>query len=107
MFSAMLFVEEYEVEPSKLPAMLEILEEAREVIKELDLPCLKNWVTYQCKEEPKIIREVWVLEEHANVQQLDDAFIAHPRGKIIPPRFMALLIENSYANKNYDELISL
>ena len=103
----MLFIEEYDVEPSKLPAMLKLLEEAKEVIKELDLPYLKNWVTYQCKEEPMKIREVWVMEEQANVEQLDEAFMGNPKGKTIPPRFMALLIEGSYANKRYEEIISL
>lgn len=103
----MLLVEEYKVEPSKLPKMLEILMEAKEVIKELNLPYLKHWVTYQCKEDPKIIREVWVMEENANTQKLDDDFMAHPKGKTIPPRFMALIIENSYANKTYDEIITL
>ena len=103
----MLLVEEYEVEPSNVPEMQKVLAEQREVVTDLNLPFLKGWAIYQCKEEPKNFIEVWTLDENANVQELDDAFMAHPKGKTVAPRFLALLVEDSYRNKQYSEVISI
>ena len=69
----MWLVEEYEVELSNISEMHKVLAEQIEVVKDLNLSFLKDWATYQLKEEPKHFIEIWTLKKDAVVQQLDDA----------------------------------
>ncbi len=103
----MLLVEEYEVELSNVPEMHKVLADQQKVVKDINLPFLKGWATYQSKEDPKRFIEVWTMDKDAVTQELDDAFMVYLFGKEVAPRFMALLVKDSYKNTQYGEIISI
>ena len=101
----MLFIEEYEIEPEKVPEMLKLLKTTVEVLGELKLPFLRGWTTYQSREDPSKMIGVWKLDTDSS-EPLGEAYLGHPKGKEVPEKFMALIKPDSYVAKHYDERIS-
>jgi len=83
-----------------------VLEDQKQVIKEINLSFLKDWKTYQCREDPNKFIEVWTMDKNSSLKELDEAFMAHPLGEKVAPRFMALIGKDSYRNLHYDKIIS-
>ena len=57
--------------------MHKVLADQQKVVKDINLPFLKGWATYQSKEDPKRFIEVWTMDKDAVTQELDDAFMPH------------------------------
>jgi hypothetical protein len=100
-------VEEYDVHPNKIESLMELLAEAKEILKEMKLPYLKGWGVYQSKYKMGRFVESWELEEQANVDQLINELMTHPKFSTVPPRFFELVIEGSHTLMFYEKALSL
>ena len=54
----MLLIEFYQVETSNIPYVIKVLEDQKQAVKEINLSFLKDWATYQCREDPNKFIEV-------------------------------------------------
>ena len=86
---------------------MELLTEFKEILKEMKLPYVKGWSAYQSKYKLGRFVESFELEEQANVDQLINEFMSHPKLSKIPPKFWEFVIEGSHTITFYEKALSL
>jgi hypothetical protein len=103
----MLYIEKYEIDPSKQDEVLGMLTDSKEVLQSLDLPFLKDWKVYQSKEDPTKILGGVVCEDMGDIDRLMEVYMKHPKAASVIERFQSLVVEGSLVTKWFDEIISL
>ena len=103
----MLLIEAYEVDPSKMSELMKMYDLSKEILKDLNLPFVKDWKVYQSQGDPSKIQSLVVFSEGGNYDLLMEAYLKHPKAGLVIERFQSLAVEGSITTSNHTELISL
>jgi hypothetical protein len=103
----MLFVEEFTVDTANLGKMMDYIEEALKVIKDLEAPYLKSVKVYHSNEAPELFHVCYDIEKRENVAAMSKEFKNHPVGMTLLPRFYSLIVENSHHERYFDLVNSI
>ena len=103
----MIYEEEYKVQITKQAEFQKLVEDFGKMVKELKLPFLKDWYVAQNKYVPGHVREVWVLEEQANVDKMWELAMGHPEFMKYPPKFFEIMVDGSYESSFWAKIATI
>lgn len=101
-----IFEEEYYVQAKKSKEFLKILEEFEKAVKDAEIPFLKDWYFLSKKYEVGHVRNVWILEEQANVDVLWEIF-PPPELDYLVTRIWDCMIEGTYRYSFWNKVASM
>jgi len=103
----LLYEETYRVQAAKIPEYQELLKEFKIMLSDLDIPILKDWYVLQNKYIPGDIRNVWILEDQSNVEEMWDICFTHQKWMDLVPKIFNTMIDGSYNYSFWAKAISL
>ena len=98
----MIYIEEYEVDPSDMEELIKIYTESKKIFNELKLPYIKNYTVYHSTENPGKIRGVVIYNEGGNTEQLTEDYMSHPKASWVIENIMKII--KPVNNETYKEL---
>ena len=75
----MIYIEEYEFDPSDKEELIKIYTESKKIFDELNLPYIKNYTVYESTENPGKIRGVVIYNEGGSTDKLYEDYMGHPK----------------------------
>ena len=101
------YEERYKVKNNKINEYNELLLEFKEMLKEIDIPHLIDWYVEQDKYIPGDIRNVWILEEQADVDKMWDITFSNEKWSSLVARIFETMVDGSYTYGFWTKIISL
>ena len=83
----MIYIEEYEVDPSDKEELMTMYRDSKKIFDELKLPFIKNYTVYESKENPNKLRGIVIFNEGGSTEKLYEHFMAHPNVGPVLERF--------------------
>ena len=99
-----IYEEEYLVEARHSKKFLELIEKFEKMVKTNNVPFLKDWYFLSKKYEIGKVRNVWVLEEQANVDVLWDEYPSELSNLV--PQIWECVVEGSYKSSFWNIVAS-
>ena len=103
----LIYEEKYRVKASRIPEYQELLKEFKIMLERRRVPVLKDWYVLQNKYVPGDIRNVWVLEEQADVEQMWEICFSHQEWMDLVPKIFETMVDGSYNYSFWTKAISL
>ena len=100
----LIYEEEYVVEAKQSKKFLELIEEFEKEVKKSNIPFLKDWYFLSKKYDIGHVRNVWVLEEQANVDELWDKYPSE-LGSLVP-KIWECIVEGTYRSSFWYKVAS-
>ena len=92
-----IYEEEYRVKATKIKEWEANHVKFDKIIKSLDAPFLKGWFVWQDRFTPGLIRNVWVLEELADIDRLwNECFIHNEEWANMVPKIFETMVDGTY-----------
>jgi len=103
----MMFLEEYDIDPTKIDDLKDMLKDSKEILNTIKEPFFKDWKVYQSTEDPAKIKTVVLFGEDGNLDKLLKVFLKHHKADSVISRFRSLVVDGTLKQVHYKEIQSL